>query len=74
MIDFLAARSQMGMTLAYQIIFAAVGIVLPLIMTIPEYLWQKTGNPAYLVVAKRWAKGTAILLPSEPYARPARSV
>ncbi|HXM65358.1 MAG TPA: cytochrome ubiquinol oxidase subunit I [Candidatus Acidoferrum sp.] len=41
MIDFLAARSQMGMTLAYQIIFAAVGIGLPLIMMIPEYLWRR---------------------------------
>jgi cytochrome bd ubiquinol oxidase subunit I len=51
----------MGMTLAFHIIFAAIGVALPLMMTISEYLWQKMGNPAYLVLAKRWAKGTAIL-------------
>ena len=46
MSDFLAAHSQMGTTLAFHIIFAAVGIALPLMMTISEYLWQQTGNPA----------------------------
>ena len=59
--DFLAARSQMGMSLAFHIIFAVIGVALPLMMTIAEFLWHKTGDAAYLVLAKRWAKGTAIL-------------
>jgi cytochrome bd ubiquinol oxidase subunit I len=61
MSDLLAARSQMGMSLAFHIIFAVVGVALPLMMTIAEFLWHKTGDAAYLVLAKRWAKGTAIL-------------
>jgi len=61
MSNLLAAGSEMGMTLAFHIIFAVVGMALPLMMTIAEFLWQKTGDRAYLVLAKRWAKGTAIL-------------
>jgi cytochrome d ubiquinol oxidase subunit I len=60
MSDLLAARSQMGMSLAFHIIFAVVGVALPLMMTIAELLWHKTGDTAYLVLAKRWAKGTAL--------------
>jgi cytochrome d ubiquinol oxidase subunit I len=44
MSDLLAARPQMGMSLAFHIIFAAVGMALPLIMTIAELLWHKTGD------------------------------
>ena len=61
MSDFLAARSQMAMSLAFHIIFAAVGIGMPLLMVIAEALWLRTRDHTYLVLAKRWAKGTAIL-------------
>lgn len=61
MSDFLAARSQMGMSLAFHIIFAVIGVALPFMMTISEYLWLRTGDPVYLILAKRWAKGTAIV-------------
>ena len=57
----LAARSQMGMSLAFHIIFAVIGVSLPLMMTIAEWRWRRTGDPAYLLLAKRWAKGTTIL-------------
>jgi len=59
--NLLAARSQMGMSLAFHIIFAIIGIALPLMMTCAEFLWYRTGEGAYLVLAKRWAKGTAII-------------
>jgi cytochrome d ubiquinol oxidase subunit I len=59
--DLIAARSQMGMSLAFHIIFAVIGVSLPLMMTIAEWRWRSTGDPAYLQLAKRWAKGTAIL-------------
>lgn len=62
MTNLLAARSQMGMSLAFHIIFAVIGVALPLMMTMAEFLWHRTGDPAYLVLAKRWAKGTAILV------------
>ena len=59
--NLLTARSLMGLTLAFHIIFAAIGVCLPLLMTIAEWRWLRTNDPAYLLVAKRWAKGTAIL-------------
>jgi cytochrome bd ubiquinol oxidase subunit I len=61
MSDLLAARSQMAMSLAFHIIFAVVGIGMPLLMVVAERRWQVTGDPVYLDLAKRWAKGTAIM-------------
>ena len=59
--DLLAARSQMAMSLAFHIIFAVVGIGMPVLMVVAERRWQKTGDRIYLELARRWAKGTAIL-------------
>ncbi|HEY0051705.1 MAG TPA: cytochrome ubiquinol oxidase subunit I, partial [Pyrinomonadaceae bacterium] len=59
--DLLAARSQMAMSLAFHIIFAAVGIAMPLLMVIAEWRWLRTKDEVYLTLTKRWAKGTAIL-------------
>src|ERR1700682_5731816 len=59
--DFLFARSQMGMSLGFHIIFAAVGIGMPVLMTIAEGLYLRTGRSVYLELAKRWARGSAIL-------------
>lgn len=62
MSDLLSARSQMGLSLAFHIIFAVIGVSLPLMMTIAEWQWLRTREPVYQVLAKRWAKGTAILI------------
>jgi cytochrome d ubiquinol oxidase subunit I len=59
--DLLAARSQMAMSLAFHIIFAVAGIAMPLMMCIAEWRWLRTRDETYLTLAKRWAKGTAIL-------------
>jgi cytochrome d ubiquinol oxidase subunit I len=59
--DFFFARSQMAMSLAFHIIFAALGIGMPLLMAVSEGIYLRTGNPLYLELSKRWAKGTAIL-------------
>ncbi|MEZ0333796.1 MAG: cytochrome ubiquinol oxidase subunit I [Gemmatimonadales bacterium] len=61
MSDLLAARSQMAVSLAFHIIFAVVGIGMPVLMVLAERRWQKTGDRIYLDLAKRWSKGTAIL-------------
>lgn len=61
MSDLLAARFQMAFSLAFHIIFAMVGIAMPLLMVIAEWLHRKTGQGVYLNLAKRWAKGTAIM-------------
>jgi cytochrome d ubiquinol oxidase subunit I len=59
--DFLYARSQMGMSLAFHIVFAAVGISLPVLMAISEALYLRTGRPVFLELSKRWSRGAAIL-------------
>jgi cytochrome bd ubiquinol oxidase subunit I len=59
--DLLAARSQMAMSLAFHIIFAAIGIAMPLLMIIAEWKWLRGKDETYLTLAQRWAKGTAIL-------------
>src|SRR5438445_791550 len=61
MSDLLAARSQMGVSLAFHIIFAVAGIAMPVMMVVAEHRWQVTGHAIYLDLAKRWSKGTAIL-------------
>ena len=62
MSNLFSARCQMGLSLAFHIIFAVIGVSLPLMMTIAEWLWIRTREPVYQVLAKRWAKGAAILL------------
>jgi cytochrome bd ubiquinol oxidase subunit I len=51
----------MAVSLAFHIIFAVVGIGMPVLMVIAERRWQRTGDKTYLDLAKRWSKGTAIL-------------
>lgn len=55
------ARAQMGMSLAFHMIFAALGVALPLFMVIYDHRYRKTADPDYLELSKRMAKGTAIL-------------
>jgi cytochrome d ubiquinol oxidase subunit I len=59
--DVLFARAQMGLSLAFHIVFAAIGVALPLMMVIAEWRWLRTKDATYLELTKRWAKGTAIL-------------
>src|SRR3989454_4379961 len=59
--DLLAARSQMAVSLAFPIILAVIGIAMPVLMVIAEGRWQRTRDPGCLDLAKRWARGTAIL-------------
>ena len=57
MSDLLAARVQMGTSLGFHIIFAVIGMGLPVLLLVSEGLWLRTGNPVYLALAKRWSKG-----------------
>ena len=61
MTDLLAARSQMAMSLAFHIIFAAVGMAMPLLMILAERRHMRSGDPIDLELARRWSRGTAIL-------------
>lgn len=59
--NLLAARAQMGTSLAFHIIFAVLGVGLPLLMCIAEglALWKKDGT--WLALAHQWTKAFAIL-------------
>ena len=59
-LDALFARGQMAYSLGFHIIFAAVGIAMPLLMVMAEIRWLRTGDAEYLDLARRWAKGTAV--------------
>lgn len=59
--DLLAARFQMAMSLGFHIIFAVLGIAMPVLMATAEWRWLKTQDEVYFALAKRWSKGTAIL-------------
>jgi cytochrome d ubiquinol oxidase subunit I len=61
MSDLLAARLQMAISLGFHIVFAEIGIAMPVLMVLAEWRWRRTGDATYLHLAKRWAKGTAML-------------
>ena len=61
MTDLLAARTQMAISLGFHIVFAEIGIAMPLMMVLAEWRWRRTGERAYLDLARRWSKGTAVL-------------
>jgi cytochrome d ubiquinol oxidase subunit I len=61
MTDLLAARTQMAISLGFHIVFAEIGIAMPLLMVLAEWRWRRTGDAVYRELAMRWAKGTAVL-------------
>jgi len=56
-----AARGQMTVSLVFHIVFAAIGIGLPLLMVIAERRWIVTGQAHYLALTKKWAKAIGLL-------------
>jgi cytochrome d ubiquinol oxidase subunit I len=58
--EALYARAQMGLSLGFHIIFAVIGIAMPVLMVAAEILWRRTGDPEYETLARVWAKGTAV--------------
>lgn len=57
----LAARAQMGTSLAFHIIFSALGVGLPLLLCIAEGLALKKQDATWMLLTRRWAKAAAIL-------------
>ncbi|MCD8890855.1 cytochrome ubiquinol oxidase subunit I [Staphylococcus nepalensis] len=54
------ARFLTAMTLAVHIIFATIGVGVPLMFAIAEFLGIKKNDPHYITLAKRWSKGYTI--------------
>src|SRR3954469_700912 len=61
MTDLLAARIQMALSLGFHIVFAEIGIAMPVLMVLAEWRWRRSGDDVYYQLARRWAKGTAVL-------------
>ncbi|MCE9670965.1 cytochrome ubiquinol oxidase subunit I [Myxococcus stipitatus] len=61
MTDLLFARAQMGLSLAFHIVFAAAGVALPLLMVLSDLKARRTGDADYRKLSLKLAKGTAIL-------------
>jgi cytochrome d ubiquinol oxidase subunit I len=58
--DFIAARSQMALSLGFHIVFSCIGMVMPFFMAVSHYFWIKNGKPVFLNITKAWSKGVAI--------------
>ena len=58
--DFIAARSQMALSLGFHIIFSCIGMVMPFFMAVSHYYYLRTKQQVYLNVTKAWSKGVAI--------------
>ncbi|PJJ52934.1 cytochrome ubiquinol oxidase subunit I [Hymenobacter chitinivorans] len=58
--DFLAARSQMALSLGFHIIFSCIGMVMPFFMAVAHYFWLRTRDNTYRNVTRAWSKGVAI--------------
>lgn len=58
--NFLAARSQMALSLAFHIVFSCIGMVMPFFMAVAHFIWLRTGNPLYKNISIAWSKGVAI--------------
>jgi len=58
--DLIAARMQMAVSLGFHIVFACIGMTMPVLMAFSEWRWLKTGEQVYLDVTKAWSKGVAI--------------
>jgi cytochrome d ubiquinol oxidase subunit I len=61
MTDLLYARAQMGLSLAFHIVFAAAGVALPVLMVLSDWKGRRTGDADYRLLSQKLAKGTAIL-------------
>lgn len=59
--DLLAARALMGVSLAFHIVYATIGIGLPLLLMLAEGLALKTGEDEWHRIARRWIRPAAVL-------------
>ncbi len=56
-----AGRAQMAVSLGFHIVFAGLGVGLPVLLLVAEYRANRTGDHVWMALARRWAKGFGIL-------------
>lgn len=57
----LLPRLDMALSLGFHIVFASIGMTMPLLMVLAEHRWRRTGEKQALELSRAWAKGTAVL-------------
>lgn len=60
-LDLLAAREQMAISLGWHIILACLGVGMPGLTLFVEWQGVRTGDEAYRLLARRWAKAMGVL-------------
>jgi len=58
--NLLAARSQMAFTLGFHIVLACLGVALPTFVLIANAIGLRRGDPAALLLARRWSTVMAV--------------
>jgi len=59
--DLFWAREQMAFSLGTHIVIACIGMSVPFIVVFAEWRGQRTGDPVYTTLARRWAKALGVL-------------
>jgi cytochrome bd ubiquinol oxidase subunit I len=59
--NLLAARALMGLSFVFHIVYATIGIGLPLLLMIAEWLALKTGEESWHELARRWVRPAGVL-------------
>ncbi|MFE5318835.1 cytochrome ubiquinol oxidase subunit I [Paenibacillus sp. NPDC056579] len=54
------SRILTGLTLGFHIVFATIGVGVPVMIAIAEFLGIKRRDPHYILLARRWARGFVI--------------
>lgn len=58
--NFLAARATFGGTLMFHIIFASLGVVMPFMILVSQWLYLRRGDKVYLALNKKWTNAFAV--------------
>ena len=56
------ARAQMATTLGFDIILACLGIALPTVVLIAEFIGLRWSNPVAMTLARRWSQAMGVLV------------
>lgn len=56
----LAARATFGVTLGFHIVFASLGVVMPFMMLVSQWLFLRRGNPVYEALNRKWTTAFAV--------------
>ncbi|MHB8510026.1 MAG: cytochrome ubiquinol oxidase subunit I [Candidatus Dormibacteria bacterium] len=59
--EYVAGRAQMGTSLAFHIVFAALGVGLPLLLLVAEGMAIRTGDDGWRDLARRWSRAFGVL-------------